>query len=493
MPRLKTYTEATWTAETDKVISVLSVTEASRQLGISPRAISKRRKDLGLNPSPRVSAIRWTKKRDSILGTMNDKDAAEKIGTNQYHARKRRIELGIPAYQPPPVPLSQAVRRPPHRWTAKEDRLLGTQPDPVLAERFDLAPTVVTQRRHELGIAPSRPGAPIEWTKGMLNLLGDVPDGYLAAEYEISHIVVKVRRIQEGILPYGKKYMDTEPDLPRHVISQIGKTPDKVISDKFGVSRHLLRIYRALHGIPCAEARPWALHKWTRKDEALLGTKSDGAVAIQLNIARNQVRTRRVRLGIPAFGAAASIRWSAKRIAQLGTEPDATLARMWNYSQGAIRTKREELGIAKCEKSEHELTPEQTARLGTLSDVALGKEWGVSSSLVRQRRIAQGIPPQKSGKKFNWTDAKLKLLGVIPDEELAVRLGVSYQFIVAKRSELKIPAKRRPRKVDWSNEKIAALLGTMSDYKLGAKLGVTNGAVRSQRLKRKIPAYKPTS
>ena len=56
----------------------------------------------------------------------------------------RRIKLGIPK---PDLKF-----RP---WTAGEEKLLGTAPDPVIAGRIDRQPATVAARRHLLGIPPA--------------------------------------------------------------------------------------------------------------------------------------------------------------------------------------------------------------------------------------------------------------------------------------------------------------------------------------------------
>ena len=176
----------------------------------------------------------------------------------------------------------------------------------MLADRWNVSPGAVARLRTSLGIEPFQQGKELEWTKGMLNLLGEVPDGTLAREYEVSPASVKIKRIEMGILPFGKKTMDPEPDLPKKVIEKIGKIPDKQLSDQFGVARRHIRIYRALNKIPPAEYEIPLLHTWSKAEEALLGTMSDGNVARRLQIPTTQVSHHRKSLGIAPFNRTAN-------------------------------------------------------------------------------------------------------------------------------------------------------------------------------------------
>ncbi len=420
---------------------------------------------------------------------MPDTELAKQLNTTRFAVQKRRIEKGIPAFVFEDAPGSELDYRLPYNWTPNKEMLLGTQPDPVIAERLNLEPSTVTRRRHALEIDSFIHNQPIEWTRGMIDLLGEVPDSHLSAEYEISAGPVKIKRIEEGIPPYRSRWMDPEPDLPSAAIRLIGKIPDKQIADKFNILRYHIRVYRALHGIPVVEyERPTAFH-WNKTHEALLGTMSDRKVAIQLGIPVDQVHHRRKTLDIPPHGVKAKITWTVSRIEQLGKMTDAQLSRQWKCSQRFIRKKREELGIVACARTRTVLTPEQVDRLGTAPDTQLAREFGVSPSFMRNQRTERGIDPHKSSKKYQWTKRTIAILGKIHDEELAMELGLSPPFVAAKRFELGIPGLRRYSKVNWSDKKVLQRLGKSSDPDVAKELGVSASAVFQQRKKHGIPPH----
>lgn len=488
MHDLTTYSETRWTQAIDAAIREMTDFAASQQFGIRRAAIMKRRRELGIVRSPDAGP-KWTAARTKLLGTALDTELAAKWNIGVYHVRQRRILHGIPPFQIPPVPESEVSRRPPHQWTKKEEALLGTQPDTVIADRLDLDPGVVTVHRNRLGILPFRRGGPVEWTEGMLRLLGDVPDGTLAKEYEVSHASVKIKRIEEGIPPYGQDEMDVEPVLPLAVLDQIGKVPDNVLARVHRVSRVNLRIYRALHGIPLAPYHPAERRVWKKSEDQLLGTMSDGRAAARIGTTRGQAMLRRKRLKIPAFGQQASIRWTRSRLEQLGQVADHVLARQWKISQTDVRKKREAMGIPPSQQKTSPIPAECYEQLGKAADTQVARQFSLSPTMIRNLRQQAGIPPFRSSAPFDWTKSRCKLLGKKHDEDLAAEWGVSPQFVAAKRQELKIPVYRRVRKIDWNDSRTIRLLGTMSDGQLAKQLSVTPGAVRIQRVKRNIPPF----
>ncbi len=486
-----TYLQTRWTKAIDRALETMTDVEASIQFHIRRSAIRKRRVELGFQRSG-GSEPEWTTEHDAMLGNMPDTEISAQTGIKAYWIRKRRSALGIETYQVPDT-IEAMERRSPHRWTARQEALLGTQPDPVIAEQLDLTPSNVTFHRNSLGIAPFRRGGEVEWTPGMLRLLGEVPDGRLARDYEISHSAVKLRRIEEGIPPDGKSEMDPDPELPLDVIELLGRETDQRLAKVYGVSRQKLRIYRALHGIDKAPPKDRFTHNWTEQDEQLLGSTSDRRVAAQIGVTPMQVMYRRKHLGIPSPGKKPSLRWTQKRIAQLGREPDHVLAKQWNVPQGVIRKKREELAIEPCTRTYQELPTEACEMLGTMQDNALARQFGLSPTFVRNARIDAGIAPYRSTSPFVWKRKDLKRLGSVHDDVLAQQLGVSPQFVAQKRRELGIAAYRRVNKIDWNDPKIRKQLGVISDGELARKLKVTPGAILSKRKSLGISAWKPPS
>ena len=490
MTEFTTYSQTQWTQAIDSAISKMTDFAASQQFSIRRAAIIKRRRELGIDRSPDAGP-KWTDARTWLLGTLPDTELAAKWDIGVYFVRQQRISRGISPYQIPLAPESLVSRRPAHRWTMQDEKLLGTQPDTVIADRLDIDACVVTVHRNHLGIAPFRRGGPVQWTEGMLRLLGDVADGTLGKEYEVSYASVKIRRIEEGIPPYGQEEMDVEPVLPLAVIDQIGNVPDNALAEIHNVSRLNIRIYRALHGIPLAPYHPAERRVWKKNEDKLLGTMSDGRVAARIGATTGQVMLRRKRLNIPAFGQEASIRWTKSRIDELGLIPDHVLARQWKISQTLVREKRESIGIPPSQQTTSRIAAECYEQLGKAPDTQIARQFSLSPTMIRNLRLQAGIPPFRSSAPFLWTDRYCKLLGKKHDEDLAAAWGVSPQFVGSKRCELQISPYRRARKVDWNDSRINKLLGTMSDGQLAKQLLVTPTAVRIQRAKRNIPPFEP--
>jgi hypothetical protein len=88
----------------------------------------------------------WTKEEHALLGTMPDKDVAERIGRPLGAVQARRYAFGVPN-----VKKRNPMSKPP-RWTPKQDRLLGTMPDTVVARKLRCSPFSVFFRRRKLKI-----------------------------------------------------------------------------------------------------------------------------------------------------------------------------------------------------------------------------------------------------------------------------------------------------------------------------------------------------
>lgn len=480
--------EPDWPSRLEALLGKVPDAEIAQELGVSPRSVAARRRKMGIKSElahTHTPAVKWKKRWDKLLGTMRDTELAEKLEVSRHQIRVRRLELRIPPYEPAALPEPSSQTRPPVTLTAAQIRKLGCVPDAVLAERWNISAGVIRRHRIAHGIEPYQAGGEVDWTTGMLVLLGEVSDNLIAREYGISSLSVKIKRIQLGIFPHGKDQMDPEPDLPRRVLSQIGKVPDKQIADKFRVSRTHLRIYRVLHNIPQADYQPSPEHKWTAAETALFGTMRDSDLARKLQIPIQQIAHRRRMLGIPAFGRNTKIVWGKKQLKRLGQQPDRVLAFEWGWPQGVVRKKRDELGITACPSAGRIWIQEELEQLGTTLDTELAKKLGVSPSAVSNKRREWGIPPLKRTSRFEWKKEDLAKLGKVPDHELALELGLSYQYVGSKRSSLGIRA-YCPGDERWTPE-IIEKMGVMSDARIAKELGVSPSLVSAKRRELGIP------
>jgi hypothetical protein len=99
---------------------------------------------------PPAAGRPFTPEEDVLLGAMTDKAVAEQLGRDQKTIQARRVRLGIPSFR------KHAPVSPRRTWTAGDDALLGTRPDPEVAERLGCTPGVVVYRRRTLGVPAYR-------------------------------------------------------------------------------------------------------------------------------------------------------------------------------------------------------------------------------------------------------------------------------------------------------------------------------------------------
>ena len=486
--KLKRASEIEWTEEIESLLGKVKDIEITKRFGIAPRSIVARRRRLGIqafSTKPKSPEPKWTKKIDKLLGTRPDTGIAAQVGTTAFHIRKRRHALRVSAYKVGALPEITSPKKERLTLTAAQEAKLGTIPDTILADRWGCTPGTVTRYRQRRGIPAFRPIKETEWTIHMLDLLGELPDSVIAREYEISNASVKIKRIEMGVLPYGKQTMDPEPDLPKAVIRQIGTVPDKQLSDRYGVQRLHIRVYRALHQIPAADYTPPTLHDWSAKDEEILGTMSDGDVARKLQVPRTQVSHRRKQLGIAPFDRKKTVRWTKAKLELLGKEPDQLLARQWGYSSQVVALKRESLGIPHSAHVARIWTDEELALLGVITDPQLAKKIGISPRSVAHKRQELGIPATQTAGPYNWKKRDLARLGKMPDDELAIELGLSDSFVAQKRRQLGIhPFRSSDQR--WTDQ-IFKKMGVISDAESDAELGCSTVLDCKQRNQLNIP------
>jgi hypothetical protein len=96
-----------------------------------------------INPDLRL----WSDKEDKLLGTARDEIIARQINRTKGAVRARRNILGIPAW-------NVSYSRP---WTTAEEALLGVVPDRVLAKRLGRTFLAVQARREIKHLPPVNP------------------------------------------------------------------------------------------------------------------------------------------------------------------------------------------------------------------------------------------------------------------------------------------------------------------------------------------------
>lgn len=129
-----------WTAYQIRCLGRFTDIALARRWKLTKRAVRMKRIALGIRSCHWRPT--WTDAMRAVLPSMTITAAAQHLGLSVYQVAEERRRLGI----------RRAVQ-PPRRFTAEEDRLLGTMRDVDLARRLGRHPHAVTQRRHHLGIA----------------------------------------------------------------------------------------------------------------------------------------------------------------------------------------------------------------------------------------------------------------------------------------------------------------------------------------------------
>lgn len=457
----------------------------------SPVEIRQMRETAGIDPvsaSYNRQAIAWTPKKDSLLGTMPDTALAQRLRTSKQIVGYRRQQLGIARYERPPLPEPAYIASP-HEWKAREDALLGTDFDKVIAARLGVTVSQVIRRRWHLAIDAYKRSDRIVWTDEMLEYLGVVSDMEFANYYEISPLSARIKRIVQGI-PTFTGQDSPIPELPAEVYDLLGVWTDVRIVSEYGLPRVNVRLVRMVMGIEPAERSDRFHFDWDKKSDALLGTDSDSNIAVKLGVTHQQVRYRRLQLEIAPAGYSDKIKWTQDKLAQLGKFSDKVLAGKFRCSEQVIVKKRKALGI-KARHGARLWRKAEIALLGTDTDKVIAQQLGVSASQARLKRNELGIAAHRAIVEIRWTKKYLSLLGRISDKEIAYRMKINPATVSKKRIEQGIE-KAEDHRQAWREKRNRDLLGTMSDGAIARKLGVTPSAVRLKRIAMGVPAFVPS-
>jgi hypothetical protein len=330
--------------------SGLFATKSNRELrailGWSFKRIRTRRRQLA-GGKARKSQPEWTLEEDRLLGTQPDQVLARKFGRPVSAVRHRRWKKRI------------RVRK---DWRPEDDKILGTRTDRQVALFLGRSVTNVAWRRNNLGIPPRN--RPHPWTPEEEALLGSKPDAELAEKFGRTVVAVEARRIELG---------RPKPDAVFKVVKVVAepvRRPDSAVT---------------------THAKPGAAYcTWTPEEDALLGKLTDEEVAGTLGYAVTRVRRRRRLLGLPSNNPNHR-HWTQEEIALLGTRPDREIAPLVNRSLGNVRYKRLELGIPFRNPRYEIWKPGELALLGKFPDEEVARRTGHSLTSVRRARTKRHI------------------------------------------------------------------------------------------------------
>ena len=226
-------------------------------------------------------------------------------------------------------------------------------------------------------------------------------------------------------------------EFPRKMITRLGKVSDRSLADEFGILVHKIRRERIRRGI-----RAWQLVEWTSEQIAVLGTISDEQAAKVVGVTNSAAFTKRVSLGIPAFGLSRKdcmYQWRAPAIRKLGKDSDAVIAEKLGVSSSVVFAKRESLGIPASRPTANPRRPwtaHELSLLGKNPDTVVSEETKRGRRHVRAKRESLGIPPFQQQKSIHWSKAIIRRMGKVTNAELAKELGVSQGTVALHRRRL---------------------------------------------------------
>lgn len=194
--------------------------------------------------------------------------------------------------------------RPPFSWPPEAVKLLGTAADSVVAKKLGIGAMTVTKKRHELDVPPfnshrkstkGRPRVNFDWTAEAIALLGTAPDPEIAQKIGLGKRAVADKRTKLGIDPFTPQQplIELSPDLLR----QLGKVTDATIAKKLGQTDAAIAWYRKQRGIEATIKRG----TFPKEATELLGTASDAEIAQRFGVSASTVCRHRNKLGISPY------------------------------------------------------------------------------------------------------------------------------------------------------------------------------------------------
>lgn len=116
-----------------------------------------------------------------------------------------------------------------------------------------------------------------------------------------------------------------------------------MLADEVGCSPGTIRYQRRIRGIPpFSDHQADNTYEWSERQDAVLGTMADVAVAELLGVSEGMVRVRRKALGIPPLKEPLD---PTPVVPHLGKTHDTVLAKRFSLSQGTVMKWRRARGI----------------------------------------------------------------------------------------------------------------------------------------------------
>ena len=169
----------------------MSDRELSRRFGVSASTVRRYRTQQRITPHNPQNAEMPEGLMDK-LATSTDYKLMTEFGISVSRVKAMRTEHGVPEpkpIRPQFVPLEDGI------WTDEALALLGTMPDPELADRLGVSRTPVKKKRAELGIAAYRAAFP-EITSEIAAEFGAISDSALAKRLGVSPSFIRKARLR---------------------------------------------------------------------------------------------------------------------------------------------------------------------------------------------------------------------------------------------------------------------------------------------------------
>lgn len=169
----------------------MSDREVSRRFGVSASTVRRYRAQQSITPHNSQNAEMPEELVDKLATSTNYQLMKEfGIAVSRVKALRAKHEMPEPRLiRPRFVPLEDGI------WTDEAVALLGTMPDPELADRLGVSRTPVKKKRAELGIAAYQAPFP-EITPEIAAEFGKVSDSKLAKRLGVSANFIRQARLR---------------------------------------------------------------------------------------------------------------------------------------------------------------------------------------------------------------------------------------------------------------------------------------------------------
>ncbi len=179
------------TQEWEKFVGTLSDREVARRFGVSASTVRRHRTQQCIPPHNRIEAEMPSGLLEK-LATFTNYQLMREFSISARRVKAIRAEHGIPEprlIRARFLPLEDGI------WTEESISLLGTMPDPELADRLGVSRTPVKKKRKELGVAAYQAPFP-DITPDIAADFGAISDSALANRLGVSASFIRKARLR---------------------------------------------------------------------------------------------------------------------------------------------------------------------------------------------------------------------------------------------------------------------------------------------------------